>query len=202
MDNKKEHWENVYRTKTPEEVSWTQKVPTASLNFIEACNPKATAKIIDIGGGDSLLVDHLLDKGFEDITVLDISVHAIDRAKKRLGNRAENVTWIVSDILDFDPSETYDIWHDRATFHFLTTPEAIAYYKTLCSNAINQQLILGTFSENGPLKCSGLPITQYSEKSMVATFKDDFNLSHCTTENHTTPFNTTQHFLFCSFKKK
>lgn len=202
MDNRKEHWENVYSTKTPEEVSWTQKVPTTSLSFIDSCNVALDAKIIDIGGGDSLLVDHLLDKGFQDVTVLDISAHAINRAKKRLGDLAEKVTWIVSDILDFNPSETYDIWHDRATFHFLTTTEAIAYYKTLCSNAINNHLILGTFSENGPLKCSGLPITQYSEKSMVATFKHDFDLSHCTTENHTTPFNTTQHFLFCSFKKK
>lgn len=202
MDNRKEHWENVYNTKTPQEVSWTQETPTTSLKLIESCGVNLDAKIIDIGGGDSLLVDHLLDKGFQNITVLDISGKAIDRAKDRLGNRAKNVTWIVSDILDFNPTETYDIWHDRATFHFLTTTEAIAYYKTLCSNAINKQLILGTFSENGPLKCSGLPITQYSEKSMVATFKDDFNLSHCTTENHTTPFNTTQHFLFCSFNKK
>ena len=202
MENRKEHWEHVYNTKTPQEVSWTQKTPTLSLKLIESCELGLDAKIIDVGGGDSELVDHLLDKGYQNITVLDISEKAITRAKNRLGNRAKKVTWVVQDILDFNPSETYDIWHDRAAFHFLTTTKAIAYYKTLCSNTINKQLILGTFSENGPVKCSGLPITQYSEKSMVATFKNDFNLSECVTEIHTTPFKTTQHFLFCSFKKQ
>ena len=120
-----QHWESIYRTKQPNEVSWTQDVPTTSLDFLHRFHPAKTAKIIDIGGGDSKLVDHLIEEGFTDVTVLDISEAAIERAKSRLGDKAANVKWIVSDVLDFHPSEKYDVWHDRAAFHFQTAPEAV-----------------------------------------------------------------------------
>src|SRR6476620_6559782 len=118
-NSQKEHWEKVYLTKLPKEVSWTQEFPKTSLELIHSFDLPKTAKIIDVGGGDSKLVDHLLDQGFNDITVLDISANAIERAKKRLGNKSQNVQWIVSDITEFEPATNYDLWHDRATFHFL-----------------------------------------------------------------------------------
>ena len=166
----KAHWETIYTTKTPEQVSWTQEKPAISLELIEAVNLPKSAKIIDIGGGDSLLVDFLLEAGYSEITVLDISQAALDRAKKRLGSKAALVTWICSDILDFKPTEMYQLWHDRAAFHFLTQPKSIATYTELTEkHAVN--LIIGTFSESGPLKCSGLEIKQYSEKLMEISFE-------------------------------
>lgn len=200
--DKKEHWETVYETKTPEQVSWTQDVPKTSLDFIASLNVEKTAPIIDIGGGDSKLVDHLLNAGYKNITVLDISKNALEKAKKRLGNRASMVNWVVSDINTFKPNTSYDVWHDRAAFHFLTTPEAINNYVKLTEKAVSGYIILGTFSKNGPEKCSGLPIKQYSEKTLEHTFNNTFNKLRCTMEEHTTPFNTTQNFVFCSFKKK
>ena len=118
--NTKQHWETVYETKTPEQVSWTQEIPETSLNFINSFQLSKEAKIIDIGGGDSFLVDHLLELGYSNVSVLDISSKAIERAKQRLGEKASKVTWIVSDICEFQTHEKYDFWHDRAAFHFLT----------------------------------------------------------------------------------
>ena len=129
--DKKTHWETVYKTKTPDQVSWTQDVPQPSLDFIESLNLEKNAKIIDVGGGDSKLVDHLLHYGFENVSVLDISAKALERAKERLGEKAEKVTWIVGDITEFEPTEMYDLWHDRATFHFLTEAEDIEKYKNM-----------------------------------------------------------------------
>jgi len=140
--DRKNHWETVYKTKNPDEVSWTQAKPQISLDFIDSLELNKTAKIIDVGGGDSKLVDFLLDKGFENITVLDISGKAIDRAKKRLGDRAQNVKWIESDITEFEPKETYDVWHDRAAFHFLTEPKQIKTYVDLTQNAVAGHIIL------------------------------------------------------------
>lgn len=199
--NLKSHWENVYKTKTPQEVSWTQKTPTASLELIQSFSLSKKAKIIDVGGGDSNLVDHLLENGYENITVLDISAKAIERAKIRLGAKAEKVNWIVCDILDFKPNTTFDIWHDRAAFHFLTTNEQTSKYIDLVSRYVENYLVLGTFSKNGPQKCSGLEIKQYSEETLTNEFKNNFNKVACFTEDHMTPFKTTQNFLFCSFKK-
>lgn len=199
--NRKAHWENVYTTKQPHEVSWTQARPATSLNFIHSCNLPRTAGIIDIGGGDSLLADCLLDEGYENITVLDISEKALERAKARLGERAAKVKWIATDVTEFQPDAQYDIWHDRAAFHFLTTPSQIAKYITIAKQATNGYLILGTFSTNGPKKCSGLDITQYDEDTLQSTLKESFRKVHCITEDHVTPFNTIQNFLFCSFKK-
>ncbi|RPG33749.1 MAG: class I SAM-dependent methyltransferase [Muricauda sp. TMED12] len=198
--DRKNHWETVYNTKNPDEVSWTQEVPQISLNFIHSLQLDKSARIIDVGGGDSKLVDYLLNEGFENVTVLDISGKALERAKKRLGDKAHKVKWVESDILKFNPQETYDVWHDRAAFHFLTEPEQIQTYVELTKKVVDGHMILGTFSENGPKKCSGLDIKQYNEEVMEATFQN-FEKIHCRTEDHRTPFNTTQNFIFCSFKK-
>jgi SAM-dependent methyltransferase len=146
----------------------------------------------------------LIEKGFKNIYVLDISANAIERAKKRLGARAEKVNWIVSDVTDYEPTVKFDFWHDRAAFHFLTSEEKINKYVSIAENAINTNgyLILGTFSENGPQKCSGLEIKQYNETSMSSRFENTFNRIKCIREDHTTPFSTVQNFLFCSFQKK
>ncbi|MCS4303255.1 class I SAM-dependent methyltransferase [Chryseobacterium sp. BIGb0232] len=199
-DNKN-HWENVYETKNPDQVSWTQKKPQTSLDFINSFGLGKEAKIIDIGGGDSNLVDFLLEEGYENITVLDISAKALEKAKQRLGDSASKIKWIATDITTFEPTETYDIWHDRAAFHFLTTSEQVAKYIDIAKKSINSFLVLGTFSKNGPAKCSGLDIQQYDEESLSTKFKGDFDKIQCIGEDHTTPFDTTQNFIFCSFKK-
>lgn len=201
MESRKEHWENVYNTKSPEEVSWTQKTPQVSLDLIDSFELPHTSSIIDVGGGDSLLVDFLLAEGFDDITVLDISAKAIEKAKKRLGERASMVNWVVRDIVDFKPERTFDVWHDRAAFHFLTTPEQVETYVGITEKAVNSFMIIGTFSEDGPKKCSGLEVHQYSESDMEKTF-GGFNKLSCKTHDHVTPFGTTQNFIFCSFKQK
>lgn len=200
MENKK-HWENVYETKNPDQVSWTQEKPQVSLDFIHSFRLGKDAQIIDIGGGDSNLVDFLLEEGYENITVLDISEKALEKAKERLGEKAKQVTWIVSDIIEFEPTESYDIWHDRAAFHFLTTQEKISKYVSIAEKSINSFMILGTFSKNGPTKCSGLDIQQYDEQSLTNLFENNFERIKYMTTDHITPFDTIQNFLFCSFKK-
>ncbi len=199
-----QHWEKVYNTKSEEELSWFEPYPKTSMEFVELFNLSLTANIIDIGGGDSRFVDALLDKGFQNIWVLDISANAIERTKKRLGERASKVNWIISDVTAFEPPVQFDFWHDRAAFHFLTTKYKIYKYVSIAEDAIKKDgyLILGTFSENGPEKCSGLEIKQYSEASMSARFEIAFDRIKCIQEDHTTPFNINQSFLFCSFKKK
>ncbi|ASK30691.1 SAM-dependent methyltransferase [Chryseobacterium sp. T16E-39] len=197
----KNHWEKVYETKTPDQVSWTQDRPHISLDFIASFNLGKEAKIIDIGGGDSNLVDFLLDEGYQNITVLDISEAALEKAKKRLGSRAEKVTFISTDITEFDSENFYDIWHDRATFHFLTQPEQVCTYLSIAEKNIKGYLVLGTFSKNGPTTCSGLEIQQYDEESMTKKFENKFEKIKCVSTDHTTPFNTIQNFTFCSFRK-
>ncbi|HXS37129.1 MAG TPA: class I SAM-dependent methyltransferase [Flavipsychrobacter sp.] len=201
-EERKTHWETVYNTKKPNEVSWTQEMPETSLNFIHDLNIPKAASIIDIGGGDGRLVDFLLAEGYENVTVLDISKAALQRAKDRLGDKSNKVKWIVSDITAFKPANMYDVWHDRAAFHFLTTQEEIDSYVATAKLTVRDYLIIGTFSENGPKKCSGLDIKQYNEIHLEAELSGSFSKIHCITEDHTTPFNTTQNFLFCSFKKK
>lgn len=201
-NERKQHWEKVYTTKQPHEVSWTQAVPAVSLDFIRSFNLPKSARIIDVGGGDSKLAGFLLDEGYEHISVLDISEAALLRAKKRLGERAAMVKWIVADITEFAPEETYDVWHDRATFHFLTTPEQIEKYLDTARRAVSGYMAIGTFSENGPKKCSGLDIKQYSETTLTARLNDGFEKIRCVGEEHVTPFNTTQHFLFCGFRRR
>lgn len=204
MEDKKQHWENVFATKAENEVSWFQEYPKTSLEFLELFKLPLDANIIDVGAGDSHLVDALLDKGFKNVYVLDISAKAVERAQQRLGKRAKLVNWIVSDITEFEPAVKFDFWHDRAAFHFLTTEEKVNKYVSIAEDSIDKQgyLILGTFSENGPKKCSGLDIKQYNETSISALFEVKFDRIKCITEDHKTPFNTIQNFLFCSFQRK
>lgn len=201
---RKEHWENVYRTKQLNEVSWYQPNPATSLGFIEDIAIAKDANIIDIGGGDSYFADHLLDRGYKNITVLDISATAIERAKQRLGDRAAEVNWIISDVTEFKPEVEYDFWHDRAAFHFLTEEKDIAAYVEAVhlGTTSNAVMAIGTFSEQGPKKCSGIEVRQYSETAMTSLFRERFEKIHCFTEKHKTPFETEQDFIFCSFRKK
>ncbi|EJL69408.1 class I SAM-dependent methyltransferase [Chryseobacterium populi] len=200
LTNKK-HWETIYETKNPDQVSWTQEKPETSLNFIRSSGFGKEARIIDVGGGDSNLVDFLLEEGYQNITVLDISENALRKAQKRLGVKADKVTWIVADITEFEPEESYDIWHDRAVFHFLTTPEQVSKYVNLVEKRVKGFIILGTFSKKGPVKCSGLDIQQYDEESITGLFKASFEKIQCFTEDHITPFNTVQNFIYCCLKK-
>jgi 2-polyprenyl-3-methyl-5-hydroxy-6-metoxy-1,4-benzoquinol methylase len=205
MENqeRKKHWETIYQTKQLNEVSWYQPVPHTSLDLVSKYVKSFDAKIIDIGGGDSFLVDHLLKLGYTNISVLDISEAAIERAKTRLGELAKNVTWIVSDISTFSPTEKYDFWHDRAAFHFLTNKEEISRYVSNVQASINSNgiLAIGTFSENGPLKCSGIEITQYTEDSLSNLFTNGFEKIESFLVDHPTPFDTVQNFVFGVFRK-
>lgn len=199
---RKAHWETVYETKSPEQVSWTEEVPQTSLDFIHSLGGDKSASIIDIGGGDSRLVDFLIEEGYTDISVLDISAKALERAQLRLGDRASEVTWIVSDIVDFKPEQHYAIWHDRAVFHFLTERAEIDAYVALVGTFVSKNLIIGTFSENGPLRCSALDISQYSTEQLSARFEENFEAISCLNKDHMTPFDTIQNFSFCSFQRK
>ncbi len=200
---RKEHWDNIYQNKQLSEVSWYQPVPQTSLDFIADYNLSKNSKIIDIGGEDSFLVDHLLAFGYQDITVLDISELAIDRAKKRLGADADKVRWIASDVTEFHSTEQYDFWHDRATFHFLTDQNDIHRYINTANQSINPTgyMMVGTFSENGPKKCSGIDIKQYSETSLADQMQEHFEKILCSYTNHLTPSGTIQNFVFCAFRK-
>jgi len=202
--NRKKHWETIYETKALNEVSWYQSTPETSLNFIEKFQLPIFAKIIDVGGGDSFLVDHLLDLGYENITILDISDASLKRARQRLGDKAKKVKWLVADAAQFQPTEQYDFWHDRAAFHFLTQPKEINNYIATVQQGLrpNGVLVIGTFSKEGPKKCSGIDIKQYSETTMTNQFKKYFKKINCITVNHLTPFDTLQNFVFCSFRKK
>jgi len=200
--DRKKHWENIYSTKQLNEVSWYQPTPETSLKFIEELNIPKTASIMDIGGGDSFLVDNLLQLGYQNITVLDISKKAIERAKLRLGKQSKNVKWIEADVSDFNPTEAYDLWHDRAAFHFLTEEQEIENYLKSAQKGVKDSghLIVGTFSTDGPKKCSGIEITQYSESTLTKRFSK-FKKVNCRLIEHETPFNTKQSFIFCTFKK-
>lgn len=199
--NIKEHWENVYESKTPDQMSWTQEEYATSLRLIKSLNADKSAKIIDVGGGDGNFIHALLDDGYENISVLNISSKVLEDAKKRLGKDAEKIMWIVSDITEFQPNENYDIWHDRATFHFLTEEKDIQKYVELLNTNLDGNLIISTFSKEGPLKCSGLEITQYNEESLEDLLNEKFQKLECFTEDHKTPFDTTQNFIYCNFKK-
>jgi 2-polyprenyl-3-methyl-5-hydroxy-6-metoxy-1,4-benzoquinol methylase len=205
MENfdRKKHWETIYQTKELKDVSWFQPTPQTSLDFIKKFDVSITSKIIDIGGGDSLLVDHLIELGFQDITVLDISEAAIERAKNRIGAKAKSIKWIAEDVLNFKPSGKYDFWHDRAAFHFLTKQEEIDSYVEKATSLIHKNgfLVIGTFSEQGPKKCSGIDIKQYSEDSLTRCFEGAFQKLECIHVDHPTPFGTIQNFVFCSFQK-
>lgn len=208
MDNspateRKQHWEQIYHTRPLESAGWYQPVPEPSLTLIGELNLPLTARIIDVGGGDSLLTDHLLRLGYRNLTVLDISKAAIERAQKRLGPLASGVGWIVSDVLDFTPGLCYDLWHDRAAFHFLTSGEEQAAYLQTAARALcpGGNLIVGTFSDKGPTRCSGLEIQQYSTGTMERFFSKEFSPTGFLEAEHHTPGGTMQHYLFGTFAK-
>lgn len=200
----KNYWDNIYRAKSETEVSWFQEVPAKSLNLIAELGLEYQDSIIDIGGGDSHLVDHLLAKGFRNMSVLDISSAALERAKARLGEDSKFVKLIVSDITKFDPPEKYKLWHDRATFHFLTSVEDVNTYLEIANRAIASggNLIVSTFSKTGPEKCSGLSVSQYSDTDLKALFENYFTNIKCFEDTHKTPWGTEQNFVYCGFKKR
>jgi SAM-dependent methyltransferase len=200
MEERKNHWETVYKTKEPNQVGWTQEKPTISLELIAKLDLKKDDPIIDIGGGDSKLVDFLLNEGYTNISVLDISAKAIEKAQNRLGEKAKNIEWIVSDILDFSPKKQYKLWHDRASFHFLLNDDEKAKYVSIVKQSQVSDIILGTFSKNGPQKCSGLPICQYNSEELSTIF-GDFILKEELTTDHITPFGKAQNFQFVHLKK-
>lgn len=202
MDSIKQHWNKVYKSKSSGDYSWYQKIPKTSLEFFHGFNLPKTASIIDVGAGESNFVDYLLSEGYTNISVLDISEEALSIVKKRLGKDSEKVKWIVSDITEFNSDINYDLWHDRATFHFLTTPLEIQKYVSLAKLCVNKFMLIGTFSDKGPDKCSGLEVHKYSEEELDAQLNRGFEKIKCITEDHITPFNSIQNFLFCSFKRK
>lgn len=203
MKDLKEHWENIYSNKKLEEVSWYQPTPETSLKFITEMDLPKNAAIIDVGGGDSFLVDNLLKLGYTNISVLDISGGALKRAKERLGKEAERVSWIEADASEFQPDKQYDLWHDRAAFHFLTDEDKIGSYLKTLENSVKPggHVVLGTFSDKGPDKCSGIVIRKYSTEELGSLLSNDFEKLKCMNLDHHTPWDSVQNFSFCSFRK-
>jgi len=198
----KEHWENIYQIKNSEEVSWHQDKPITSLKLISELSLDKDFRIIDVGAGDSKLVDNLLNLGFKNITALDISLNALEKSKKRLGNMADDIKWVVSDLRKFETEDRYDLWHDRAVLHFLTKEEDINRYVDAVRQFLkpNGYLIVSTFSLDGPKKCSGLGIKQYSEDSVKKLFSD-FEHIRSFEEEHKTPWEASQVFIYSIFRK-
>jgi len=194
------HWDTVYRTKAPDAVSWYRPHLDTSIDLIQRVASDLSASIVDVGGGESTLVDDLLAKGYRNISVLDISPTAIDVARKRIGNLAQRVTWIVGDITQVAfPGQSYDVWHDRAVFHFLTAQEDRAAYVQRVADSMKPggHVIVATFGPEGPTKCSGLDVVRYDAESLHGQFGRHFQLMESATELHKTPFGTTQQFLYC-----
>ena len=199
----KTHWEKVYTTKEPEAVSWYRPHLETSFALIERAAAGYSTPIIDVGGGESTLVDDLLARGYENITVLDVSQTAIDVTKRRLGLAAEQVLWLLADITEAQLEQgAYDVWHDRAVFHFLTASEHRAAYVRQVGHAVKPggHVIISTFGPEGPTKCSGLSVIRYDAESLHDQFGVRFRLVESSKELHRTPFGTTQQFLFCYCK--
>ena len=194
------HWEKIYAEKAPSEVSWYRPHLETSLSLIERMAPSRAASVIDVGGGESTLLDDLLSSGFENITVLDISQRAIDANRRRLGKAAERVYWLVADItkVELDYS-VYDVWHDRAVFHFLTEARQRAAYVRQVARAVRcgGHVIISTFGPEGPTKCSGLEVARYDAESLHNEFGIHFRMLGSTSELHRTPFGTIQQFVYC-----
>lgn len=194
------HWEKIYGTKAPDQVSWYRPHLETSLSLIKRAAVDRTTSIIDVGGGESTLVDDLLEHGFQNITVLDVSQAAINVNKARLGQGATGVHWIVADItqVELEPG-AYDVWHDRAVFHFLTAPEQRAAYVRQVARSVRSggHVIVSTFGPEGPTKCSGLDVVRYDANSLHDEFGARFRLVESSKEIHQTPFGTTQQFLYC-----
>lgn len=195
----KEHWEQVYRTKSPDEVSWFQSVPELSLELVRATGEPLSAPLVDVGGGTSTLVDHLLKAGYEDLTVLDISGAALELSRVRLGELALRVEWIESDVLAFRPTRRYSIWHDRAVFHFLTDQADRSRYLEALAEGLQPRghLLLATFGPHGPERCSGLDVLRYSVDDLQRLLGGSFVLRSAKLEVHRTPTRKDQEFLHC-----
>jgi SAM-dependent methyltransferase len=201
-DSRQVHWEGVYTKKGENEVSWFQENPTPSLELIAQVGATPASAIIDIGGGASRLVDNLVDRGFEDITVLDLSEAALEAAKGRLGDRAARVHWIVADATVWEPLMAYGIWHDRAAFHFLTEDHDRAAYVARLERALKAggYAIIATFALDGPARCSGLPVVRYDPASLGKTLGRSFQLVDTRQHTHATPWGTDQSFQFSVFR--
>ncbi len=201
--DRKQHWEQVYRSRSPREVSWYQAVPSPSLEMIEKAAGSGRAAVIDIGGGASMLVDHLLDRGFGDVTVLDISRSALELAKQRLGPRAAGVHWIEADVTRFIPERKFAVWHDRATFHFLTDADDRQRYVGVLRKALpaGGHAIIGTFATDGPSRCSGLAVVRYDAAGLAAELGAAFEQRAERRITHVTPAGRDQHFSFYRFDR-
>jgi 2-polyprenyl-3-methyl-5-hydroxy-6-metoxy-1,4-benzoquinol methylase len=201
---RKAHWENVYTSKGEKEVSWFQENPAPSLELIALAGLSADAAIIDIGGGASRLVDSLAAQKFERLTVLDLSKAALDAASKRLGDKGADIEWVVADVTTWEPSQTYDLWHDRAAFHFLTDQADQSAYVERLKKAVKSggYVIIGTFALDGPERCSGLPIVRYDAASLSAILGLDFQLIDARRHDHATPWNAVQRFQFSMFRRR
>ena len=198
--NRKEHWEQVYSKKKPDEVSWYQAEPTLSLKLTDQAAGGQPASVIDVGGGASRLVDRLLDRPTMKVTVLDLSGTALSAARQRLGPQAARVNWIEADILNVDlPEAAYDIWHDRAVFHFLTDAADRRRYVEQVSRSvkIGGHVLVATFDADGPTKCSGLDVARYSPDELHAQFGNAFRLLRSEHESHVTPWGAIQKFVYC-----
>ncbi len=202
-EDRKQHWEDVYSRKSATEVSWYQLEPRLSLELIGHAGVNRDSAIIDVGGGASVLVDRLHDAGFRDLTVLDISEHALDVARDRLGAAARDVQWIDADITEFVPSRTYDLWHDRAVFHFLTDAGDRRRYVDVLRRAVpaGGHVIMAAFAIGGPVRCSGLEIVQYDAGRMQAELGEEFELAEQQSETHRTPAGADQLFSFFRFRR-
>lgn len=198
----KDHWESLYAEKNPDEVNWYQSHPQYSLSLIDDTGIGTAAGIIDVGGGASTLVDHLLQAGYRDITVLDIARTAIERVQQRLGDLGQQVTWIEGDVTGYSPDRSYDIWHDRAVFHFLTLDSDRNAYLEALHNTLKPggQAIIATFSDIGPLQCSGLDIMRYNPGSLSLALGTQLQLVETLTEEHRTPGGGLQQFVYCRFR--
>ena len=204
MESKKIHWETVYETKPSDSVSWFQPHAEKSIQIIESAGLGPHAALIDVGGGASTLVDDLIDKGYDQLSVLDLSAAALKVAQDRLGAKADKVKWLVGDITNIDlPANAYDIWHDRAVFHFLTEKADREAYVAQVMRSVrpNGLIIVATFAEDGPEKCSGLPVMRYSPEALHDEFGDEFKLVGKEKETHHTPFGTDQRFIYCYCRK-
>lgn len=203
MIDRQHHWENVYATKRENEVSWFQETPAISLELIKAAGATAETAIIDIGGGESRLVDRLLQQGFRAVTVLDLSQAALAAAQARIGRDADKAEWIVADVTRWRPARHYDLWHDRAAFHFLTDADDRAAYVERLKAAlrVGGEAIIGTFALDGPEKCSGLPVQRYDPAGLQVALGDAFTIVEARHEMHTTPWGSTQAFQFTRLRR-
>lgn len=202
-DERKQHWEAVYQSKAADTLSWYQPLPLDSLEWISELCPDKKVPIIDVGCGDAFLSEALLQRGYENLSALDISRSAVDRARERIGERADEISWIVGDVLHFTTEQPFFFWHDRAAFHFLTQPAEIADYAALAAKGIRVGgwLLVLAFSETGPEKCSGLPVHRYQEESLSLVFRHDFRLAESKQIRHLTPGGKEQDFILALLQR-